>query len=59
MDGHAIPNHIHLCLSIPPKYSVANAGRSLEGLVGDRIHREYLGWKKQFTDRIFWRADTV
>jgi len=23
IEGHAMPDHIHLCLSIPPKYSVA------------------------------------
>jgi putative transposase len=25
IEGHAMPDHIHLCLSIPPKYAVANA----------------------------------
>jgi REP element-mobilizing transposase RayT len=25
VEGHAMPDHVHLCLSIPPKYSVANA----------------------------------
>ncbi|MFH1491534.1 MAG: IS200/IS605 family transposase [Pseudomonadota bacterium] len=24
IDGHAMPDHIHLCVSIPPKYAVAN-----------------------------------
>jgi putative transposase len=23
VEGHAMPDHVHLCLSIPPKYSVA------------------------------------
>lgn len=23
-EGHAMPDHIHLCLGIPPKFSVAN-----------------------------------
>jgi len=22
VEGHAMPDHVHLCLSIPPKYSV-------------------------------------
>jgi putative transposase len=25
VEGHAMPDHVHLCLSVPPKYSVANA----------------------------------
>jgi putative transposase len=24
VEGHAMPDHIHMCLSIPPKFSVAN-----------------------------------
>ena len=24
VEGHAMSDHVHLCLSIPPKYSVAN-----------------------------------
>ena len=30
-EGHAMPDHIHLCLSIPPKYSVANTVGFLKG----------------------------
>ena len=25
IEGHALPDHIHLCVSIRPKYAVANA----------------------------------
>jgi putative transposase len=25
VEGHVMPDHVHMCLSIPPKYSVANA----------------------------------
>jgi len=24
VEGHAMPEHVHLCLSMPPKFSVAN-----------------------------------
>ena len=30
-EGHAMADHIHLCLSIPPKYSVANTVGFLKG----------------------------
>ena len=49
-----MPDHIHLCLSIPPKFSVANTVGFLKGKSAIRIHREYLQRKKQFTGFHFW-----
>ena len=40
LEGHAMPDHVHLCLSIPPKYSVANTIGFLKGKSAVRIHRE-------------------
>ena len=28
IEGHAMPDHVHLLLSIPPKFSVANTVRT-------------------------------
>ena len=42
VEGHAIPNHIHLCLKIPPKDSVSNTVGFLIGRSAVRIHRELL-----------------
>jgi REP-associated tyrosine transposase len=47
-------DHVHLCLSIPPKFSVANAVGRLKGKSAIRIHREYLGRKRNFTGFHFW-----
>jgi len=41
IEGHAMPDHVHLCLSIPPKYSIANTVGRLKGKSAVRIHREY------------------
>ncbi len=41
-EGHSMPDHIHMCLSIPPKYSVAHTIGSLKGKSAVRIHRELL-----------------
>jgi len=54
VEGHAMVDHIHLCLSIPPKFSVANTVGFLKGKSAIRIHREYLNRKKQFTGFHFW-----
>jgi putative transposase len=42
VEGHAMPDHVHLRLSIPPKYSVAHAIGFLKGKSAVRIHRELL-----------------
>ena len=39
---HCMPDHIHMCLSIPPKYSVAHAIGFLKGKSAVRIHRDLL-----------------
>ena len=54
MEGHAMVDHIHLCLSIPPKYSVSNTVGFLKGKSAIRIHREYMGRKRNFTGMHFW-----
>ena len=47
-------DHVHLCLSIPPKYSMANTIGFLKGESAIRIHREFMGRQKNFTGYHFW-----
>ena len=54
IEGHAMSDHVHLCLSIPPKYSIANTIGFLKGKSAIRIHREYLNQKQNFTGYHFW-----
>lgn len=54
VEGHAMPDHVHLCLSIPPKFSVANTVGFLKGKSAIRIHREHLGRERGFTGFHFW-----
>ncbi len=54
MEGHAVPDHIHLVLRIPPKFSVALVVGYLKGKSAIQIHREALGVKKGFTGKHFW-----
>ena len=42
IEGHSMPHHIHMCLSIPPKYSVAFVIGFLKGKSAIRIHRDLL-----------------
>ena len=54
IEGHSMPDHIHLVLSIPPKYSVAMVVGYLKGKSAIRIHREFCGVKRGFTGKHFW-----
>ena len=42
IEGKAMADHVHLCLSIPPKYSVAHTIGFLKGKSAVRIHRNLL-----------------
>ena len=53
LEGQAMPDHSHLCLSIPPKYSVAHAIGFLKGKSAVRIHRELLH-ERRMTGLHFW-----
>ena len=53
LEGHAMPDHIHLCLSIPPKYSVAFVLGFLKGKSAVRIHRELLH-ERRMSGLSFW-----
>jgi putative transposase len=54
VEGHAMPDHVHLLLSIPPKFSIANTVGFVKGKSAIRIHRQYLGKERGFTGFHFW-----
>ena len=47
-------DHVHMCVSIPPKFSVANTVGRLKGKSAIQIHRRYLGKQRNFTGFHFW-----
>ena len=53
VEGHVMPDHIHMCLSIPPKHSVAFAIGFIKGKSAVRIHRQVLRFKR-VTGLHFW-----
>ena len=54
VEGHAMGDHVHMLLMIPPKFSVANTIGFLKGKSAIRIFRDYLQVKRNFTGRHFW-----
>jgi putative transposase len=53
LEGRCLSDHIHLCLSIPPKYSVAHTIGFLKGKSAVRIHRDLLR-ERRMTGLHFW-----
>ena len=53
VEGHAMLDHVHLCLSIPPKYSVAHTVGFIKGKSAVRIHRELLR-ERRLVGLHFW-----
>ncbi len=49
-----MPDHVHMCVSIPPKYAVAQVIGFLKGKSAIQIARNFVGRKKNFTGQHFW-----
>ena len=54
VEGKAMPDHIHMLLKIPPKYSVAMTMGFLKAKSAIRIHRELLRTRGTLFGRTFW-----
>ena len=46
LEGHCQSDHIHMCLSIPPKYSVSHTIGFLKGKSAVLIHRKLMGHRR-------------
>ena len=53
-EGKAMPDHIHMLLSVPPKFSFAMTMGYLKGKSAIRVHRELLKTKGTLFGRTFW-----
>ena len=53
VEGHVMADHVHMCLSVPPKYSVANTVGKLKGKAAIMIHQKF-GRKRNFVGLNFW-----
>ncbi len=53
-EGHLMPDHVHMLISVPPKYAVAQVIGFLKGKTAIHIARTYLGRRRNFTGQHFW-----
>ena len=54
IEGHLCSDHIHIAMSIPPKYSVAMIIGFLKGKSAIMLNREYSKGKKNYYGKHFW-----
>ena len=54
LEGHLMPDHVHLLLSIPPKYNVSSVMGYLKGKSSLMIFERHANLKYQFGNRHFW-----
>jgi len=53
-EGHLMPDHVHMMISIPPKYAVSQVVGYIKGKSAIHIAREFAGRKRNFVGQHFW-----
>ena len=53
-EGHLMPDHVHLLISIPPKYSVSSVMGYLKGKSALMIFERHANLKYKYGNRHFW-----
>ena len=54
LDGHLMPDHVHILISIPPKHSVSQVVGFIKGKSAIAIARTFMGRRQNFTGQHFW-----
>lgn len=53
-EGHLMPDHVHMMISIPPKYAVAQVVGYIKGKSAIHIARTYGESRRNFVGQHFW-----
>lgn len=53
-EGHLMPDHVHMMISIPPKYAVAHVVGYIKGKSAIYIARTFGDRKRNFVGQHFW-----
>jgi putative transposase len=53
-EGHLMADHVHMLVSIPPKYSVAQVVGYIKGKSAIHVARAYMGKRQNFVGQHFW-----
>ncbi|MCG7880748.1 MAG: IS200/IS605 family transposase [Candidatus Thiodiazotropha endolucinida] len=53
-EGHVMADHVHMMISIPPKYAVSQVVGFIKGKSAIHIARTHLGRKRNYVGQHFW-----
>ena len=53
-EGHLMPDHVHMMISIPPKYAVSGVIWYIKGKSAIHLARVYAERKRNFVGQHFW-----
>jgi putative transposase len=53
-EGHLLSDHVHMLLSVPPKYSVSSVMGFIKGKSAIHIARVYAGRRRNYAGQHFW-----
>jgi putative transposase len=53
-EGHLMPDHVHMMISIPPKYAVSQVVGFIKGKSAIHLARVYGERKRSFVGQHFW-----
>ena len=53
-EGHLLPDHVHIMISIPPRYAVSQVVGFIKGKSAIHLAREYGERKQNFVGQHFW-----
>ena len=53
-EGHLMSDHVHLMISIPPKYAVAHVIGFIKGKSAIHIARRFSGKQRNYAGQSFW-----
>ena len=53
-EGHLMPDHVHMLIAIPPKYSVAQVIGFIKGKSAIHVARTYFDKKRNYVGQHFW-----
>lgn len=54
VEGHLMLDHVHMLISIPPKYAVASVVGYIKGKSAIHLARNFMGRRKTFVGQNFW-----
>jgi putative transposase len=54
VEGHLMSDHVHMCISIPPKHAVASVIGFIKGKSAIAIARQFSGKQRNFNGESFW-----